>query len=370
MMAASLSRGRAAGYPARRFVARLRVLAGALLLALVAPVAGRADPHTPVMLGIVGGLGGVSQFTRFEEPFWRDHIPAVSGGQLRIDIRAFDRAGIRGQEMLSLMRLGVVPFGTALLAVASNEDPEFNAVDLSVLSPDMATLRLNVASYRPHLEAILAERYDIQLLAIYTYPAQVLFCRRAFSGLSDLAGRRIRTSSAGQSELVSALGATAIVMPFGEIAAALRGDVVECAITGTLSGNAIGLHEITTHVHAYALNWGLSIFGANRAAWQRLPDAQRALLQREIATLEGRIWDAAETETGEGLACNAGQPSCTMGRRGSMTVVPASTEDRARRQRLLTETVLPGWIARCGNDCADAWNRTLAPLVGVVARGE
>jgi TRAP-type C4-dicarboxylate transport system substrate-binding protein len=266
------------------------------------------------------------------------------------------------------MRLGVVPFGTALLAIVSTEEPEFNAVDLPIVNPDMAALRRTVALYRPHLEELLAERYDVELLAIYTYPAQVLFCRTAFSGLSDLAGRRIRTSSVGQSEMFAALGATPVVIPFGETLAALRSGVVECAVTGTLSANAIGLHEVTTHMHSMAITWGLSVFGANRAAWSALPDWARTLIRHEVAGLEREIWDAAEVETGEGIACNAGQPACTNGRRGNVAIVPASEADQARRIRLLTETVLPGWVRRCGEACVNAWNTRLAPSLGVMAQ--
>lgn len=329
-----------------------------------------AQPQAPITLRVVGGLGGVSQFMRFEEPFWRDSIPALTNGQVRTTIQASDHSGIRGQEMLQLMRLGVVPFGTALLAVVSNEEPEFNAIDLPAVSPDMATLRRTVADYRPHLQALLADRYNVELLAVYTYPAQVLFCRRAFRGLSDLAGRRVRTSSVGQSEMMSALGAVPVVIPFAEIPTALRAGVVECAITGTLSGNAIGLHEVTTHVHEFAVTWGLSFFGANRTAWNALPEPLRATLRREIGALEQRVWEAVEQETGEGLACNAGRSGCVNGRRGSMTVVPASDSDQALRRRLLTETVLPGWVRRCGPDCAEAWNRRLAHALGVQAPAE
>ena len=343
-------------------------LAGALLL--FAGSIARAQPQGPITLRLVGGLGGVSQYMRFEEPFWRDHIPALTGGQVQTSIQASDRSGIRGQEMLQLMRLGVVPFGTALLAVVSNEEPEFNAIDLPAVSPDMATLRRTVADYRPHLQALLAERYDTELLAVYTYPAQVLFCRQAFRGLSDLAGRRVRTSSVGQSEMMTALGAVPVVIPFAGIASAMRAGVVECAITGTLSGNAIGLHEITTHVHDFAVTWGLSVFGANRAAWNALPEALRATLRREIASLERRVWDAVEQETGDGLACNAGRPGCANGQRGAMTIVPASEADQALRRRLLTGTVLPGWARRCGPDCSEAWNRFLAPGLGVQAPAE
>jgi hypothetical protein len=224
-----------------------------------------------------------------------------------------------------------------------------------------------VAQVRPFLAQLLRERYDVELLAIYTYPAQVIFCRRPFAGLSDLAGRRIRTSSVAQSEVMEALGAAPVVIPFAEIVPAIRAGVVECAITGTLSGNAIGLHEVTTHVHALAISWGLSAFGASRGAWEALSEADRALLRGALAELERDIWEGAERETGEGLACNTGQPGCTAGRPGRMTLVPVSAADSARRERLLRETVLPRWINRCGPECAEVWNKLLAPVTGVRA---
>jgi len=327
-----------------------------------------AAPAEPLRLKVVGGLADVSQYVRYEEPFWRQHLAEVSGGRIQAEIAPFDRSGIRAQEMLALMRLGVVPFGTALLAVVSNEEPEFNAVDLPAVNPDMATLRRAVAAYRPHLEELLAERYDVELLAIYTYPAQVIFCRDRFSGLSDLTGRRIRTSSVGQSEMFAALGATPIVIPFGETLAAVRSGVVECAVTGTLSANAIGLHEVTPFMHSMAITWGLSVFGANRAAWSSLPEWARTLIRQEVGKLERQIWDAVESETVDGFACNAGLASCTSGRRGQAAVIPVSGSDQERRIRLLTDTVLPGWVRRCGEPCVEAWNTRLAPVIGVTAR--
>lgn len=343
------------------------VAMGLLMLAgLAAAAPASARDHT-IRLKVIGGLADVSQFVRFEEPFWRQRIGQITNGRVAAEIAPFDRSGIRGQEMLQLMRLGVVPFGTALLSVAATEEPEFNAVDLPALSPDMDSLRRTVGAFRPQIERILRERYGIELLAIYTYPAQVVFCNRPFAGLSDLAGRRVRTSSVGQSELIQALGATAVVTPFAEILPALRGGVVECAITGTLSGHTIGLHEVTTHVHAMALSWGLSVFGANARAMAALPPDVQAQIRGGVRDLELEIWKAADLETGEGLACNAGRPACTLPRRGSMTIVPVSPADEQRRRRLLTEVVLPRWVSRCGTDCVDAWNERMAPVVGIRA---
>ena len=53
----------------------------------------------------------------------------------------FNQAGVPGPEMLNLMKLGVVPFGTALLSQISNDHPELGAPDLAGLNPDMPSLR-------------------------------------------------------------------------------------------------------------------------------------------------------------------------------------------------------------------------------------
>ncbi len=327
-------------------------------------------PEAPIRLRIVGGLGDLSQYLRHEVPFWTRTVPEFTGGRVQAEIAPFDRSGIRGPEMLQLMRLGVVPFGNALLAVAAADEPELNAIDLPVLNPDLATLRRTTALWRPRLEALLRDRYGIELLAVYTYPAQVMFCRQPFSGLADLAGRRIRTSSVGQSELVAGIGALPVVTAFTELVPAIRDGVVECAITGALSGNAIGLPAVTSHLSRFAISWGVSIFGANDAAWNALPEVVRDRLRTGLDRLQEEIWQAAERETEEGLACNTGGPGCTTGRRGRMTLVEERGRDQAPRVQLLRDVVLPGWVQRCGPDCSAAWNSFMAPSFGIWAKAD
>jgi TRAP-type C4-dicarboxylate transport system substrate-binding protein len=355
-----------------------RILAAFLLsLALSSggSVAQEGTASAPIRLQVVGGLAGVNQYTRLEEPFWRQRLPQISGGRLTADISAFDRSGIRGQEALRLLRLGVTPFSTALLGLVAAEEPELSALELPGVSPDMATLRRVIAAQRPWLQEMLRERHDTELLAVYIYPAQVFFCARPFNGLLDLRGRRIRTSSAAQSELVSALGAVPVVIPFAEIVPAIRANVVECAITGTLSGWQIGLNEVTSHIHAMSLTWGVSLFGANSTAWAGLPQDMRDLLHRELAELEQRIWEASDAETGLGLACNTGRPECTGEQaevggargRGRMTLVNVSAEDDALRRRLVREVILPRWAERCGSGCAEEWNDRIGDALGIAA---
>ncbi len=342
----------------------------ALVLGVACATHGAAADDAPIELKIVGGLANVSQFTAFEAPFWQQEVPRLTHGRVKADIYAFDRSGLEAQEMLQLMHLGVVPFGTALLAIVAGDEPELNAVDLPTLNPDIASLRRTVALYRGHLQEMLKKRYDIELLAVYAYPAQVVFCSQPFSELSDLSGRKVRTSSVGQSEMMTALGAIPVQIPFAGIVDAMRHNVVDCAITGTLSGGEIGLPDVTSYISPMAISWGLSFFGANRQAWDQLPSDVRDELRAGIQKLEAAIWDAADRETSVGLACDTGAAACSGGRQYHMTLVPMARQDEAERKQLLVSTILPRWIQRCGADCVTAWNETLAPVLGISAKAE
>lgn len=368
-MASGLVFRMGAGSAGGAFLARLVLVAALLTISGASIAQARHEPDGTVKLSIVGGLAAVTQFTQYERPFWEREITERSGGRITATIRPFDGGGLRGQEMLQLMRLGVVPFGTVLLSLVSGDEPELNAPDLPVLNPDMASLRLTVGAFREHLREILLQRYSIELLGIYVYPAQVLYCKKPFTGLSDLAGRRIRTSSVSQSELMTALGAVPVLVPFAEIVSALKADVADCAITGTLSGFEIGLPSVTTHVHAMALSWGLSFFGANLSYWNTLPPDLQRIIREGVSDLEARIWVQAEADTERGLACNMGKATCNGPAAGHMTLV-SSQADEARRSQLIREVVLPRWIERCGESCKVAWNVYLAPAHGITVGGE
>jgi TRAP-type C4-dicarboxylate transport system substrate-binding protein len=316
---------------------------------------------------VVGGLSGVNQSNNHELPFWTQELPRLSGGRYSAEIVPFDRAGIRGQELLSMVRLGTVPFGTLLVGLSSPKDAELAAPDLAGLNPDIATMRRSVAAYRPRLQALLRERHGAELLAVYIYPAQVLFCNTPLASLGGLRGRKVRTSGISQSDWVDALGAQAMNTPFADMVTNMRTGNLDCAITGTMSGNTVGLHEYTTHLHTMAISWGMSVFVAHGATWRALPQDLRSLLLQELPKLESAIWDEAARDTAEGVACNLGEPSCKRGKPGHMTLVRAGAADDVLRRDLLTQTVLPRWLQRCGPACASNWNQIMAPVLGIEA---
>ena len=340
--------------------------------ACVACTGARAEPAAkpatyagPAMrLKVVGGLAAVHQYTRHEQRFWSEVVAARTGGKVTAEIVPFDKAGIRGTEVLRLMQVGTVPFGTALLGVSASTDPEYGAADLAGLNPDFGAIRRVAYAMRPFMVRSLRERYGIELLAIYAYPAQMLYCKGPIAGLDDLVGKRVRTATPSQSDFVEALGGTPVRTSFAEIMDNVVAGNTDCAITGSMSGNTIGLHERTTHLFNMPISWGLSMFGANAATWKALPADLRNLLTAELGRLEVDIWDEAGHETQEGVACNTGAKGCSSGRAGAMVLVQPSARDLRRRRVVFESTVLPRWFARCGEACENIWTKTLKPLDG------
>jgi TRAP-type C4-dicarboxylate transport system substrate-binding protein len=341
--------------------------AGAVWLSLVGTCAAAQAAPPVEQLRVVGGLAGVNAYTRHEEPFWTKELPRLTDGLATAEIVPFDQAGLSGEEMLRVVQMGAVPFGTILLSRSSASEPELAGPDLAGLNPDFASMDRTVAAYRPRMATLLKERYGLQLLALYTYPAQVVFCAKAFGRLADLAGRRVRVSSASQADFVSALGATPVQTPFAQIVSSVKAGSVDCAVTGTMSGNTIGLHEVTTHIHPMAINWGVAALVANGDRWARLNPSVRQVLERELPRVERNIWAESERETAEGLACNTGTAGCKTGRKGSMKQVAAHPADEQLRVELLQKAVVPAWVKRCGPSCATVWQQTLSRQLAATA---
>ena len=339
----------------------------ALALAWGLQSVGLAAEPPQYQFRVVGGLAGVSQYTQWEEPFWSRELPRMSGGRFKADIVPFDRAGVPRDDMLRLLQLGVVPFGTVSMGSLTANYPQYTAPDLAGLNPDAASLKASVAAFRPFLEKSLREQHGVQLLALYVYPAQVVFCKKPFAALADLSGRRVRVSSAAQADFVGALGATPVHTAFAQIVSSVQVGSIDCAITGTLSGNGLGLQAVTSHMHAMPLNWGVALFAANLSAWEALPADLRTLLRKELPPLEAAIWEESERDTAQGIACNTGQSACTKGVKGNMVLVPMSAQDERKRQDIFVSTVLPRWLQRCGPRCAEIWNQTIGLARGLPA---
>ncbi len=317
---------------------------------------------------VVGGLSNLSPYNDYEKPFWTKTIPELSKGRVTADIKGFNEMGLKGPELLRLMSQGVIEFGTATLSYFATDNPINEAVDLAGLAPDAKTAREIVDTFEPVYAKHYGQGSNIKLLGISTYPAQVLFCNAEIKGLADIKGKKVRISSRTQADFVEALGGASVTMAFGEVVPALQNKVVDCAITGTLSGYSAKWYEVSTHLVALPVNWNPQIHAVNQKAWDKLDPKVRTLIDTNIDKMVDDIWDAAAKQTQEGYDCNTGAAACPHPVKGKMVLVQTSDADRQLLKKVLQESVVPKWAARCSASCVQSFNDTIGKKLGITAK--
>lgn len=327
-----------------------------------------ADELPRTSLKVVGSVSTLSPYKDFEHPFWSKTIPTLSGGRVTAEIRGFNEMGMKGPELMRLMSSGVIEFGTATLVYFAGDNPINEAIDLAGLAPDVKTARQVTDAFYPVYERLYGERSRVKLLGISTYPAQVFFCNAPVRALSDLKGKKVRTSSRTQAEFVEALGGSSVTLAFAEVVPALQNKVVDCAITGSMSGYSAKWYEVSTHLLALPVNWNQQVHAVSLKAWERIDPKVRTFLQTQITTMVNDIWAAAEQQTRQGIECNTGSSACTSEIKGRMVLVQPSEADRALLRQVMLDSVLPKWAARCSADCVDSFNTRLGPIVGLSAK--
>lgn len=321
-------------------------------------------PSTKVQ--VVGALSNLTLYQNFEHPFWTKTVPKYSNGQITVNIKGFNEMGLKGPEMMRLIGQGVIPIGTSTLAYFASDNPINEAIDLAGLAPTANLAREVTDAYTPAYKAFYDQR-NVHVLGFSSYPAQVLFCNADITSLESIKGKKVRTSSRTQAELIQALDGHSVTLPFGEVVPALQNGVVDCAITGSMSGYSAKWYEVSTHLYALPINWNQQIHAANKTFWNKLDPKVQDFLQTNIDVMLEQIWDSSAAETQEGFDCNTGSSACIQPVKGNMKLVEPTETDLILLKKTLTETIIPKWAARCSEQCVVDFNNTIGQVVGVTA---
>jgi TRAP-type transport system periplasmic protein len=302
-----------------------------------------------------------------EVPFWRKTIPEASHGAIAADITPLDQMGIDDKTMLRLLKLGVMDFAGMDISKMAGDDPRFEGCDLAGLTLDPDKARAACNAYRDVIDRQMQKNWNAKLLAFGGNTPQVFWCREVITGLDSFKGKKIRVFNNTMRDFLGGLGATAVSMAFAEVVPALNNGVVDCAVTGSLSGNTAGWNEVTKSIYPMSLGWSINVLAVNLSSWNRLdPKVQKFILDQTKA-YEDKMWATIKTITAEADNCNTGQQPCTMGKLAKSTIVPVKPEEAQTHKQLVEGVVLAGWAKRCGTECAKEWNETVGKVLGLKA---
>ncbi|MEM7741659.1 MAG: TRAP transporter substrate-binding protein [Pseudomonadota bacterium] len=341
----------------------------ATTLGALAFTATSAVADGPVVLNAVGTWSSLTNFQKHEEPFFNERLNEASGGDIVGKIQSQSGLGLKGFEIMRLVKNGVFDFAFGLPGYVAAENAIFEGADLSSLTQDIDTQRQVSDAYFDTLEGAFEEIYNAKLLMLYPFPSQTLWCNGEVNGIADLDGKKIRVYSTTLGDFVEGVGGTSVTVAFSEVIPALEKGVVDCAITGTMSAYTAKWNQVATHAYTLRVGWGLAFGAMNMDKWNSLSADKQALLQTEIATLTDAMWAETATEDDVAISCITGG-ACEVGEPGSMVLVEPSAEDLAARDTIATDVVLARWAERCGEECAANWNETVGPILGLTAEAK
>jgi TRAP-type C4-dicarboxylate transport system substrate-binding protein len=314
------------------------------------------------------GLNSPTPVSIYDEvPFWRNTIPEASKGAINADITPLDQMGIDDKTMLRLLKLGVMDFAGMDISKMAGDDPRFEACDLAGLTLDPDKARAGCNAYRAVIDRQMQQNWNAKLLAFGGNTPQVFWCRQPVNGLDDLKGKKIRVFNNTMRDFLSGLGATAVSMAFAEVVPALNNGVVDCGVTGSLSGNTAGWPEVTKSLYNMSLGWSINVLAVNLNSWNRLDPKVQAFLLEQVKAYESKMWDTIKKATMEADNCNTGKQPCTLGKLANIQLVAVKPTEADAHKKLVEGTVLAGWAKRCGVECAKEWNETVGKVLGLKA---
>lgn len=321
----------------------------------------------PAKLRVVGSWNSLTLFKNFEKPFWTETVPQEMG--LDTSMTSLGQVKLKGPAVVRQMSMGVFDVVHTVADYIVSDSPDLAGLDLPGVTTDIETAKKTVEAYRPALEKYLAKDFDVKLLSVVPYPAQVLFSRVEIKGLDDLKGKKIRASGWTTSEFVTALGATGVTMSFSEVPQSLQRGVVDCGITGSLSGYSAGWGEVSKYIYPLPVGgWDYVIGVMSMKTWNSLSAEQQDKLQTLIKEkLEEPGWSVTAKETQEGVDCLTGK-TCPHGTALNLVEVPVTDEAKVKVQEVLVNSVLPALAEKVQPETITTWNETIGKVVGIQAK--
>ncbi len=344
------------------------IVVGAAVAAALATTTVFAQDLPKQNFKVVGTWSNLTNWQANEQPFWSKVVPEASKGQVTANIQSISELGLKGTELIRLLKLGLFDFAHGN-PIYIAEDAAVEGIDIAGVAKDIETARKTTEVYADVLNEAFTKKYGAKALNFYVWPAQMFYCNAPIKSVADLKGKKVRVQGTSQADLAEALGATGVTIPFAEVVPALQRGTVDCGITGTMPAFKAGWHEVTTHVLNMPVGFSISFTAVSLATWNKLDDKSRTFIEDQIKGQTDKWWKTIGDENAHGLACTTGVGDCTAGKPGKLIKVDASAEDVAARDKAVQDVVLKRWAKRCGAaaECVKSWNDTIGKLVGLTA---
>jgi TRAP-type C4-dicarboxylate transport system substrate-binding protein len=222
-------------------------------------------------------------------------VKTVTHGEVVIDVHSGGDLGMKGPELLASVRDGIVDMGDLLMSQQVGEEPLMGLQGLPYLVRNVEEQGVMREVAEPYY-ARIAERNNQKFLYTVPWPGQGLYSKTPVVTEADLGGLKIRTVEKNGTDFFSALKASPIQMPWGEVIPALASGALNGVTTSSTSGVDGKFWEFTGYFNQ--MNWQSApdVVSVNLDAWKGLSAANQQAIADAAKRLEPTFRKVSQQE--------------------------------------------------------------------------
>jgi len=322
----------------------------------------------PEKLRVVGSWSSLSLYKEYEKPYWKKEF-SKDFANTKVRLSSLGQIKLKGAAVYRQLSKGVFDVVSTVGGYVVSDSQAIAGLDFPALANDITTAEKIVQAYKPTLDKALKNDFNSKLLAVVPYPSQVLFCKDEVRSLKDLKGKKVRASGWTVAEFLDGIGATGITMSYSEVPQALQRGVIDCAVTGGLSGYSSGWGEVANHLYPLPIGgWAYVVTAMNLNTWSKFTkNEQTTLLSSINKNITVPAWEKTDYETSEGEKCLTGQ-DCSYGKANNMVLHKVQTEDKLMAKEVLVNNVIPKWVKKVSPTVVNEWNKSIGKIVSIEAK--
>lgn len=339
-----------------------------LVLAMSAMIAATSIYAAPKKLRVVGSWSSLSLYKEYEKPYWKKEFKKEFA-DTKVRLSSLGQVKLKGAAVYRELSKGVFDVVSTVGGYVVSDSQTIAGLDFPAIANDIKTAKEVVKAYSPILDEALKKDFNAKLLTVVPYPSQVLFCKEEVSSLADLKGKKVRASGWTVAEFLDGVGATGITMSYSEVPQSLQRGVIDCAVTGGLSGYSSGWGEVSEYLYPLPIGgWAYVVTAMNMDTWNSFSkEEQKRLVNSINAKITNPAWVKTDYETSEGEKCLTNQ-ECSYGKANKMKLVKVNEADRALSKKVLIENVIPKWTQKVSPEVVKAWNESVGKIVNIEAK--
>jgi TRAP-type C4-dicarboxylate transport system substrate-binding protein len=262
------------------------VLRGAALVAALAAGMPAASAQTAWDLSTVWPE---SNFHTQNAIRFADDVKKATNGSVVITVKGGGQLGFKGPEHLRAVRDGLVPMADVLNIQQIGDEPVLGTEGIPFLVGNADELKVLHKHLRPVYEQVAAKNNQ-KIIYMVPWPTQYLHLKVKVDTLDGLKAIKIRVPDKGASDMLSAVGMSPVLIPWGETIPALASGAVSGVSTSAVSGVDGKFWEFLKTVYPTNHVWSSQIVTVNLDAWKKLKPEEQKAIEDVGQKLEPDFW--------------------------------------------------------------------------------